>query len=312
VSTSIFDAIHKEHLMAPHTLSPSPADDNHLVEVAESSAVLAQAADENFPVASWVLPRQARSHLMAIYGFARLTDDLGDEASGDRMAHLDWLEGEVKVAADGGASHPLLRNLGKTITACDLPLRPFFDLIEANRQDQTVTRYAHFEDLVRYCELSATPIGRLVLYVFGAHTPERCVRSDDICIALQVIEHLQDVGEDMDRGRVYLPQADLHAYGCGDDDLRQTHASPSLRRLISFEAARARRLLGAGAPLAASLQSRASLAICGFTGGGMAALDGLRAVDYDVLSNRCRPSRARLALRTMQVLARSLSERRAQ
>ncbi len=149
---------------------------------------------------------------MAIYGFARLTDDLGDEADGDRLAMLDWLEAELERAAVGeadasqcfGSSRPVIESL-------DLSLEPFRDLIEANRMDQRVTRYESFGDLVEYCMLSAAPVGRLVLAVFGVSTPERVALSDKVCIALQLVEHLQDIGEDARRGRVYMPAEDMSA-----------------------------------------------------------------------------------------------------
>ena len=169
---------------------------------------------ENFPVASRLLTGDVRASLMAIYGFARLTDDIGDEASGDRLAHLDWLEAELDRAAAGSATHPVMRQLTPVIRGLALSLEPFRDLIEANRMDQRVTRYRSFGDLVDYCMLSAAPVGRLVLAVFGVQTAERTALSDEVCIGLQVVEHLQDVGEDAGRGRIYLPTEDMERCGC--------------------------------------------------------------------------------------------------
>ena len=130
-------------------------------------AVMARAAGENFPVASRLLPRDTRRHLLAIYGFARLVDDIGDEAAGDRVALLDWLEGEVDRIYAGTPTHPLMQRLVPTVRRFQIPRQPFDRLIAANRQDQEVRTYASFDDLVAYCELSANPVGHLVLYVLG-------------------------------------------------------------------------------------------------------------------------------------------------
>jgi squalene synthase HpnC len=268
--------------------------------------VLQQARAENFPVATHLLPRRARAHLLAIYGFARLTDDIGDEAEGDRLELLDWLEDELHRAADGRATHLILQALTPTLRELDLPLDPFLDLIEANRQDQKVTRYATYQDLLDYCRLSANPVGRLVLLVLGVSTPERLAWSDDVCSGLQIVEHLQDVGEDARAGRIYLPLEDLARFGCAEDDLLAPRATPALRRTVAYEAGRARELLGSGVPLAHSLPVRARLAVTGFAGGGLAALDSVRAAGYDVLATSCRARPARVAQRFAATVARSL------
>ena len=274
-----------------------------------AEAVYEQAASENFPVASRLLPARVRADLMAVYGFARLTDDIGDESGGDRVAHLEWLEHELERAARGEAAHPVMRRIGATIAARGLPLQPFRDLIEANRRDQTVTRYRTFEDLVGYCRLSANPVGRLVLEIFGAATPDRLALSDDVCTGLQVVEHLQDVAEDLAQDRVYLPSADLEAEGCAESDLAAAHAGPSLRRVVSLESARARALLFSGVPLAASLPFSPRVAVAAFAAGGLAALDAIEAADFDVLAHRCRPRPGRFAARLALVLAAPVSTR---
>ena len=265
----------------------------------DSAGVMVQARGENFPVASLFLPRAVRAHLMAIYGFARLADDIGDEAEGDRLAQLDWLESELHRAAEGRASHPLLQRLTPTLRDLGLPLDPFAALIEANRMDQRVCAYETFEDLLGYCRLSAAPVGRLVLMVFGAATPDRIALSDDVCHGLQVVEHLQDVAEDARRGRVYLPQHDLRCCGVDAGELDGTRASPALRRLVAVEASRARTLLDSGPALAATLAWRPRLAVSAFTAGGQAALDAMVERRYDVLGQRCRPGRRRFALRLL-------------
>jgi squalene synthase HpnC len=255
--------------------------------------VLAQASDENFPVASRLLPRAVRGHLLAIYGFARLADDIGDEADGDRLALLDWLDAELQRAADGRATHPLLVRLTPTIRECDLPLEPFQRLIEANRQDQLVDHYDTFDDLLGYCRLSADPVGELVLRVVGAATPERIALSDRVCSGLQVVEHLQDVAEDAAHGRVYLPADDLDHFECTAADLRAPSASLRLRALVRYEAARVRPYLDAAGPLAGSLRGRIRVAVAAFAAGGHAALDAIDRADGDVLAVPCRPSPVR-------------------
>ena len=270
--------------------------------IPSAADVLGQAGAENFPVASRLLPARVRAHLLAIYGFARLADDIGDEADGDRLAMLDWLDEELVRAAEGRATHPLLVRLTPTIEECRLPLEPFQRLIEANRLDQRVHRYETWEQLLGYCELSANPVGELVLRVLDAATPERIALSDRVCTGLQLVEHLQDVGEDAERGRVYLPAEDLRRFECTVDDLFAERAPPRLRALVRYEATRIRPLLDAGAPLAASLPGRFRVAVAGFAAGGHAALDAVVDADGDVLGVRCRPRPDRVMTRLASVL----------
>ncbi len=241
--------------------------------------VLPQARSENFTVASAILGRGRARHLMAIYGFARLVDDVGDEAEGDRNALLDVVGLELdRVFANTGAQppqHSLMRELAVTVHECALPIGPFERLIEANRVDQVVTRYETFAQLLDYCQLSAAPVGELVLGVFGAATTARVALSDRVCAGLQVVEHLQDIAEDHSRGRVYMPREDLAHFGCEEEDLAAERPSARLRALIEFEAHRARALLGSGGPLARTLAPAPRIAIAGFVAGGQSALDTL-------------------------------------
>jgi squalene synthase HpnC len=266
---------------------------------------MARAEGENFTVASWVLPRRVRSHLLAIYGFARLVDELGDSAPGDRLAALDWLEGDLDRAFDGHAEHPLLVRLQPTLRQCELPRGPFVRLIEANRVDQHVSRYQTWEELRGYCGLSADPVGELVLDVLGLATPERIALSDSICTGLQLTEHCQDVAEDYAAGRVYLPAEDLLRFGCAVEELSLEHAGEPLRAVIAFEVARARRLLADGAPLSRQLRGRAGLAVASFLAGGRAALDAIERAGCDVLAG---PPRAGTGRRLL-ALAATLVER---
>jgi squalene synthase HpnC len=241
--------------------------------------VMPQARRENFTVASAVLGRRRARHLLAIYGFARLVDDVGDEAAGDRAALLDVVAVELRRAfAEPGLEppqHPLMQELAATVHECRLPIGPFERLIEANRMDQLLTRYESFPQLLDYCQLSAAPVGELVLGVFGAATANRVALSDRVCAGLQVVEHLQDIAEDFSRGRVYMPREDLERFGCGEQDLAAAQPSANLRALISFEATRARALLGSGGPLARTLPPAPRLAVAGFAAGGLRALEQL-------------------------------------
>lgn len=226
---------------------------------------LDKAADENFPVAPFFLPRAWRTDLMAVYGFARLVDDIGDgdlapggadarllgvapEEADDRLVLLDAFEADLRRVFDGTPHHPLLRRLQPTVRRRSLTPEPFLGLIAANRQDQLVKRYETYDDLLAYCELSANPVGRLVLAVTGTATPERIRRSDAVCTALQIVEHLQDVAEDLGRDRIYLPAQDMKRFHVQEPDLAAPTAGASVRALIAYEAERARVLLNEGTP----------------------------------------------------------------
>jgi squalene synthase HpnC len=278
------------------------------IEVAAqvSLAVAAKASGENFPVALRVLPRAWRAHLVALYGFARLTDDLGDEPlpgiPGDaspetvratRLRLLDDLAGDVaKIYGGGTPELPAISALAKTVTECGIPRQPFDDLIQANRQDQLVKRYETYGDLTKYCELSANPVGRVVLYIVGAATPERMRMSDSICTALQVIEHCQDVAEDLGNDRIYLPLEDLNSFGVTEADLAQLTAGPDVVKLMAFQVNRTADLLDEGAPLIGTLKGAARLAISGYVAGGRAALTSIQRAGYDVLRQTPKPGKA--------------------
>jgi squalene synthase HpnC len=266
-------------------------------------AVMSQAGDENFPVAIRLIGARRRSQLLALYGFARLVDDAGDEAEGDRSELLDWIEADLdRIYAGQLPEHPVNRTLAPVVRRLALPADPFRRLIEANRQDQVVDGYPTFEALLDYCRLSAAPVGELVLHVFGAATPERIRRSDAICAGLQVTEHLQDVAEDRARGRVYLPAEDLTSFGVAERDLEAHRPSAEFTALMRFEVARARVLLADGAPLIRTLPIRPALAVAGFVAGGRAALDAIAVGGYDVLGGRPRPTRRSFAIALIRTL----------
>jgi squalene synthase HpnC len=264
-----------------------------------------------------MLPARYRRHLMAVYSFARTADDIGDRAPPDRrLGLLDELEADVRrlyprdagggaagsAGDDGSAAGPegaprsrVVSALGPTVAGCGVPMQPFLDLIQANRQDQVVARYPTFDDLVGYCRLSANPVGRIVLYVFGSFSEARAELSDSVCTALQLAEHWQDVAEDLRAGRIYLPAEDLDRYACTEQDLAQASASAPVRALLTFEVARARGMLDAGAPLIGMLRGAARAAVAGYVAGGRAALAAIAAADYDVLRVTPLPRKRRVA-----------------
>ncbi len=292
----------------PPTPGPSP----------EEASVAAKAGDENFPVALRLLPPRYRRHLMAVYVFARTVDDIGDRAPvADRLGLLDELEADLRRLyedVERGPASPAnpaspqapkllaIKGLKTTVTDCAIPIQPFLDLIQANRQDQAVSRYETFDDLRGYCRLSANPVGRIVLYVFGQFTDTRAEQSDQICTALQLAEHWQDIAEDYRDGRIYLPQVDLREYGCEEQDLAAPQAPPRLRRLIAFETKRARAMLDEGAPLVGTLRGTARLAVAGYVAGGRAALAAIKAADHDSLTCTPRPGKAK----TLTELAKTI------
>ncbi|XUL92574.1 squalene synthase HpnC [Streptomyces galilaeus] len=272
---------------------------------------LDKAAGENFPVAPFFLPRAWRTDLMAVYGFARLVDDIGDgdlapggadarllgvspEDAEDRVVLLDAFEADLRRVFDGIPGHPLLRRLQSTVRRCALTPEAFLGLIAANRQDQLVTRYEAYDDLLAYCELSANPVGRLVLGVTGTETPERVRLSDAICTALQIVEHLQDVTEDLGRDRIYLPAQDMKRFHVQEADLATPSAGASVRALVAYEAERARDLLNEGAPLVGSVHGRLKLLLAGFVAGGRAAIKAIVAAEYDVLPGPPKPGKIQL------------------
>jgi squalene synthase HpnC len=280
--------------------------------VTHAEEVVANASGENFPVALRLLPARHQRHLTNLYFFARLTDDLGDEAcdtqtdvSELRLRLLNELAADVDRIYQGQTpASPVMRAMAETVQECGVPAKPLLDLIQANRQDQLITRYRTYAELEQYCELSANPVGQIVLYIFGVATPERVALSDSICTALQLAEHWQDVAEDLGNGRIYLPGEDLERYGCTEADLAAPTAGPAVRELMIFQTDRASRLLDEGAPLVGTLRGAARLAVAGYLAGGRAALAAIRAQRHDVLTGTPRPRKQRLVAELVKAYVR--------
>ena len=251
---------------------------------------------ENFPVALGILPARHRRHLWALYRFARAVDDLGDEAPGDRRAQLVRVGADVRALyARRPVGDPVVAAMAATAVDRHLPQRALLALIEANLVDQEVHRYATFADLLGYCRLSADPVGELVLHVFGCATPDRVALSNRICTGLQLLEHLQDVGEDYAAGRIYLPRVDRERFGVAESDLGAERAGPALRALIGYQTDRALAWLNAGSVLSSTLRGWARVAVSGYVAGGRAAAARLRAAGYDPLPVPPKPAARHVA-----------------
>jgi squalene synthase HpnC len=257
---------------------------------------------ENFSVATWFLPKRLRPHFHSVYAYCRISDDLGDEVGDPRqsLALLDQWERELDACYDGNPRHPVFVALRETVRACDVPRQPFADLLKAFRQDQTVPRYESFGDLLGYCQYSANPVGRLVLYLCGYRDAERQQLSDFTCTALQLANFWQDVTVDFGKGRIYLPLEDLRRFGVTEEQIAQRRFDNSFRELMRFEVARAREWFERGLPLIEKVDRELAVDLDLFSRGGMEILNAIEQQDYDVLKRRpaiSKPRKLRLVAR---------------
>lgn len=256
---------------------------------------LARRHYENFSVATWFLPRRLKPHFHAVYAYCRISDDLGDEVGDPQLSLklLDEWEAELDACYDGHPRHPVFVALRPTIAACDIPREPFADLLRAFRQDQKVTRYANFDDLLGYCRYSANPVGRLVLYVCGYRDAERQQLSDFTCTALQLANFWQDVAVDRNKGRVYLPLDSMARFGVSDAVIASGAATPGFVELMKFEVARARVWFERGLPLAGMVDRELAVDIELFSRGGQEILNAIERQGYNVLRSRPAISKSR-------------------
>jgi squalene synthase HpnC len=270
---------------------------------------LARTHYENFSVATWFLPRRLQPHFYSIYAYCRISDDLGDEV-GDPQLSLQLLsewEAELNACYLGRARHPVFVALAETIKACDIPKDPFTNLLQAFRQDQTTTRYQSFEDLLGYCENSANPVGRLVLYSCGYRDSGRQELSDFTCTALQLANFWQDVAVDYRKGRVYLPLNDLSRFGLSEQTIASGRATPEFLRLMEFQVERARDWFERGLPLIQRVDRELAIDIELFSRGGQEILNAIERQNFDVLRSRPTISRPRkLALVARAALGKLL------
>lgn len=243
---------------------------------------------ENFSVATWLLPRSLRQDFYNVYAYCRWADDLADEAATPQVAleRLDWWQRELDQMFAGHATHPVFVALSQTIRARRCPKEPFANLLAAFRRDQIQTRYATFDDLLTYCQHSANPVGRIVLHLGEAATPENVALSDSICTGLQLINFCQDVARDWRLGRIYLPIDDLRRHGIEENTSAWGSDSPSFKAMLAEQVARAESFLRRGAPLIETVGPTLSKQVDIFVAGGMAIAAAIRKIDFAVWRQR--------------------------
>ena len=258
----------------------------------EFCGTLAKEHYENFPVGSVLIPKRLRKHFYSIYAFARIADDFADEGHGqghterERLDLLDEWRGMLRDSLGGEARHPVFVALAETRQEFELPAALFEDLLSAFAQDVTVRRYQTFDQLLDYCRRSANPIGRLVLLLFGYRDEQRHDWSDDICSALQLANHWQDVAIDLEKGRVYLPDEDLSRFKLTADDLRSARVDERFKQLMKVQIDRAREMFARGKPLCNSVAGRLGMELRSVWLGGMRILERIEGNGYDVFERR--------------------------
>ncbi|MCA8996290.1 MAG: squalene synthase HpnC [Planctomycetaceae bacterium] len=251
---------------------------------------------ENFPVASWLVPAPLRQHFYNVYAFCRWSDDLGDE-TGDPVRSLillDWWRTELARCYTGEVRHPVFVALRPTIERFGIPEGPFADLISAFEQDQRQTRYETFAELENYCQRSANPVGRIVLFLMEQNQGEQVQWSDAICTGLQLANFWQDVSRDLEIGRVYLPQEDLRRFAYSEEELAARTFDDRFRDLMIFQIERTRSYFDAGQELPRRLPGRIGLEIGVVLAGGRVILREIERIDYNVLRTRPTVSKGQL------------------
>lgn len=259
-----------------------------LAEAQAYCAHLARTHYENFSVATWFLPRRLRQHFFNVYSYCRISDDLGDEV-GDTAAALELLDQwhrELDACYEGTPKHPVFVALKETVRQFDIPKHEFSDLLTAFRQDQTITRFQTFNDVLAYCRYSANPVGHLVLYLCGYRDPERQQLSDFTCTALQLANFWQDVSVDYDKGRVYLPLESLRRFGVTEDDIAKARNTAAFCTMMKFEVDRAHEWFRQGLPLVGKVDHELAIDLELFTRGGQEILNAIARQGYAVLGNR--------------------------
>jgi len=279
-------------------LPASYAIPEHPPGLADARAYCARLASthyENFSVATWFLPHRLRQHFSNVYAYCRISDDLGDEV-GDAAASLQLLDqwqAELDACYAGTPRHPVFVALADTVRRFDIPKHEFSDLLIAFRQDQTVTRFATFDDVLAYCRYSANPVGHLVLYVCGYRDAECQQLSDFTCTALQLANFWQDVSVDYGKGRIYLPLEDLRRFGVSEDDIAQKRNRASFCAMMRFEVERAQDWFRKGLPLIGKVDRELAIDLELFSRGGQEILRAIQKQGYAVLGNRPAISRSR-------------------
>jgi squalene synthase HpnC len=265
-----------------------PASAPSLAEARQYCAHLARSHYENFSVASWFLPKHLRQDFFNVYAYCRISDDLGDEVGDAAMslALLDQWQSELDACYNGAPRHPVFVALAETVGKFAIPKREFSDLLIAFRQDQTVTRFETFNDVLGYCHYSANPVGHLVLYLCGYHDPERQQLSDYTCTALQLANFWQDISVDYAKGRIYLPLEDLRRFSVKEEDLAQNRNTPAFCQMMEFEVNRAREWFARGLPLIKNVDAQLAVDLDLFSRGGQEILNAIERQHFAVLGRR--------------------------
>jgi squalene synthase HpnC len=256
---------------------------------------LARTHYENFSVATWFLPKRLRQHFFNVYSYCRISDDLGDE-TGDCDASLQLLdewETELNACYEGSPRHPVFVALAGTVKQFQIPKQTFADLLTAFRQDQKVTRYQTFDDLLGYCRNSADPVGHLVLYLCGYSDAERQQLSDFTCTALQLANFWQDVTVDYWKGRIYLPLEDLERFQVSENDIAAGRNTEQFREMMRFEVQRSREWFDRGLPLVGKVSRELAVDLELFSRGGQEILNAIERQNFAVLGRRPEISRSR-------------------
>jgi squalene synthase HpnC len=249
---------------------------------------LARTHYENFSVATWFLPKKLRQDFFNVYAYCRISDDLGDEV-GDAaaaLALLDQWQKELDACYEGTPRHPVFVALAETVRKFEIPKYEFSDLLIAFRQDQTVTRFETFDDILAYCRYSANPVGHLVLYLCGYRDTERQQLSDYTCTALQLANFWQDVSVDYAKGRIYLPLEDLRRYSVSEQDIQQNRNTPAFCEMMKFEVERAREWFERGLPLVSNVDRGLAVDLELFSRGGQGILNSIERQGFAVLGRR--------------------------
>ena len=275
-----------------------PATAPSLEEARAYCERLAKSHYENFSVATWFLPKRLRQHFYNVYAYCRISDDLGDEV-GDPQQSLELLdqwEAELNACYAGSPKHPVFVALAETVKQFGIPQHEFSDLLIAFRQDQTVTRFETFDDILAYCRYSANPVGHLVLYLCGYSDAERQQLSDYTCTALQLANFWQDVFVDYGKGRIYLPLEDLRRFGVTGEDIAGRRATPQFVAMMKFEVERARDWFARGLPLVKMVNRELAIDLELFSRGGQEILNAIERQGFNVLQTRPEISKARKLL----------------
>jgi squalene synthase HpnC len=252
---------------------------------------------ENFHVATFFLPRNVKPHFESIYAYCRVADDLGDEVADPLVATrlLDAWGAMLDECYDTPerSMHPVFVALHETIRDCNPPRQLFQDLLHAFRMDQIKSEYESWEELLGYSHYSANPVGRLVLWVCGYREEQLGLLSDKVCTALQLANFWQDVLEDAERGRRYIPGDAMVRYGVDEGQIEGRIFTPEFRAMIEILVAQTREMLLEGGAISKHVDKELAVVLDLFRKGGEAILNGIAAQDFDVLRGRPVVSKAR-------------------